>query len=124
MQENTAKAATKAVPNRQDIRAKIFASRQPKAERITFYGTEIEIRQPLIGSIYGRPETESDEEAAQYTSIRMLIEYAFVPGTDERVFDDADLDSLLTLPMESDMLEALRAIGRLTGANFTKPDAD
>jgi hypothetical protein len=40
----------------------------------------------------------------------LLIGYSYVPGTDERVFDESDYDDLVNMPLNSSFQAAVRQI--------------
>lgn len=101
-------------PSRNDIRAKIFAKREIKKKVIQFFGSEIELRQPTLGDIINARENE-DRQAAV---IETLVKYAYVPGTDERVFEDADAEAFANMPFGADFLRASKALEELTEVNF------
>lgn len=93
---------------RDSIRAAVFGQK-PKSELVTFAGTQLEIRQPPIGAIInGSP----DDRQAMIT--KMLMDYCFVPGTDDKVFEAADRESILAMPFNQDWTALQEAIVRLT----------
>lgn len=96
------------------IRAKIFKGRDVKKEIVTFFDAEIELRQPTLGDIL---EAQADPDRTR-AIIMQLVRYAYVPGTNERVFEDTDVDSLRAQPFGSDFVRASEALARLTEVNF------
>ena|SRR5436190_16723199 len=104
-------------PTRDSIRASILASHKPSSKVITFFGEEIEIRQPSLEDIIkaADPGIEGNQ---QVVVVRTLTKYAFVPGTNERLFDDADAEQLLTMPFGGDFVRVQRAFEELTGTDF------
>jgi len=96
--------------SRKEIREKILAAK-PKSEVITLFGEKVELRQPTMGGMF---ETQAEGTTAQ-KSARMLASYAFVPGTDERVFDPLDVDTIVSLPWGEDLIRAQEAISKLNG---------
>ncbi len=97
---------------RDQIRAAAF--NQSKASKIVMYaGQEIEVRQPEVGVAFAK-NTAGDERSGKTMVVQMLIDYCYVPGTDEKVFDDADMDALLALPFNGDWLRLNQAINELT----------
>lgn len=101
--------------NRRDtIRSKILASRKPKSVIIDFFDTQIEIRQPTFGSVLSA-QTREDRRSAVLNS---LIENAYVPGTEDRVFTIEDEAELLLLPMGADLLRVSQALEDLSDVNF------
>lgn len=100
---------------RDELRAKIFAAHERKFEIVKFMGAEIELRQPKLGDIISAREEENRQAAV----IKTLVTYAYVPGTDERVFEEGDADALMELPFGQDFLNVNTAIEKLTDVNFT-----
>lgn len=83
--------------SRDQLRSKIF-SEKVKIDLITLDdGQEIEVRQPSVGLLLDVVGIENLKDRMT----RMLIESCFVPGTNEKVFEDADRDSLMSLPQGS-----------------------
>lgn len=100
---------------RDSIRGKILATQEVKKIRCTFFGTEVELRQPTLKEILKTDETADKTEQA----ISMIIKYCYVPGTEERVFEAADKDVLLSLPFGEDFVRIQKAIATLTEINVT-----
>lgn len=107
---------------RNQLRAKLLQTRVPKKKLITFFGEQIELRQPSLGDILD----VRDEEDRSKAMIRTLVQYAYVPGTDERVFEDGDEDSLRAQPWGADFNVLAEAIKDLTNVNFAdqKPSSE
>jgi hypothetical protein len=99
---------------RDELRAKLLASRAPTSKAVTFFGEKIEIRQPTLGAILAAREQDDRESAI----INTLIMYAYVPGTDELVFEDADIDALKGMPFGGDFVAVSKALEDLTTINF------
>lgn len=97
---------------RGQMRTKIFASetRRGKNTKLPFYGTEIEIRQPNIGQV----QKWSDNDSDSVTLIEILLNHAYVPGTDIKVFESADRDTLQSLPMNEEATAVIAAIQAFT----------
>lgn len=97
---------------RDEIRAKIFAAK-PKSEAVEdFFGTTIEIRQPSLKvALQQRNAAEEDRMYA------MLTDYAFVPGTNEKVFEETDIDSMRELPFGPDFNRLMDKINKLLGVD-------
>lgn len=99
---------------RDELRAKLLATREPTSEVIDFFGGQIELRQPTLADIL-KATASKDQNAAV---INTLVNYAYVPGTDERIFEDTDAASLLSLPFGGDFMRVSQALERLTQVNF------
>lgn len=101
--------------SRDELRAKIFDSRNRhfKSELVEFFGDTIEIRQPTLEQILNAQALEDRREAI----INLIIGYCYVPGTDERVFEDTDRPALLKMPFGEDFTRVNEAIARMTSLN-------
>lgn len=99
---------------RDDIRSKIFATRELKKIEVEFFGTKIEMRQMQLSDILVAQNNEDRESGV----IDMLIKYAYVPGTDEKVFEDADAAAFKQLPFGADFQRLSKAMEELTEVNF------
>jgi hypothetical protein len=109
---------------RNQIRAKITSSPATKAKSvvITFFGAEVELRQATLKSILeARGDDLDDAEARTNRSVMMLVDNMYVPGTDERVFDEADVDFIKGLPMGGDLAKAMEVMTQMTQVNFQEP---
>lgn len=76
---------------------------------ITLWDTEIELRQPTIGEMLD----QSQETDQRVMISSFLIRQAYVPGTREKVFDDADEKGIMNWPYGkwvTDITEALREL--------------
>lgn len=105
---------------RDELRAKIFSDKKLNIIPVEFFGGTIELRQPALGDIL-KAQTNEDREAAV---IETLIDYAFVPGTEEKVFEKADAASMKALPFGADFLRVTKALEELTEVNFLdKPNS-
>jgi hypothetical protein len=98
------------------MRAKIFAdgNRIPQKRNITLFGEEVEIRQPTLAQI-NKLSKSADEKTPAI--VKIMIEYMFVPGTDEKVFDPADAAQLAEMPSGKWLNDMNNAIEELTGVD-------
>lgn len=99
---------------RDEIRKTALAHRPVKKKIIRFHGVDIELRQPSLGDVI-RAQGEDDRTKGV---INTLIDYAYVPGTDEKVFEEADADVLMNMPFGKDFVDANKALEELTEVNF------
>lgn len=99
---------------RDDIRSRIFNTKQLKSKEVNFFGVKIELRQPSIAQALTKHAGDEEKIAIIYN----LIDCAFVPGTNTKVFTAEDYDSLIALPFGSEFLEVTQGIGELTGSNL------
>lgn len=99
--------------SRTAIRDAILGAK-PKSAIIKLFGQDVELRQPTMGQMF---ETQGEGTPAQI-SARMLAKYAYVPGTDERVFEDMDADTIANLPWGEDLIKMQEAISKLNGIDL------
>lgn len=97
-----------------EARAKIFGSKKAASKIVNFFGADIEIRQPKLGDIIAARE-EVDKQAAV---IATLVAYAYLPGTDQKMFTPEDGDLFMEMPFGADFLRITAAIEELTDVNF------
>lgn len=98
--------------NRNDIRSGIFSNSKAKSKQITFFGQQIEIRQPSMRVLLNLQMEEEDPARRAST---MIVGYAFVPGTNEKIFEEADIDTIMEMPFGDDMKRLNDTINELTG---------
>jgi hypothetical protein len=103
---------------RDEIRAKIFGAK-PQTETVDdFFGVTIELRQPTLSVALTQREV-SDEERLYF----MLTDYAFVPGTNEKVFEPADIANIKQLPFSGDFRRLMDAVNALLGTDPEEVEA-
>ena len=99
------------VSNRDTIRKAILSGRKAKTLLVTAFGVELEMRQPSLGDVLDLQDMESTKERV----IQSLINYCYVPGTKEKVFDITDSEVLAALPFDDNFTAIQEAIAELTG---------
>ena len=107
--EQTSANLTKAL-SREELRAAIFANARPKSKICTFFGQEVELKQPPMSAVLELQQLEDRAKAAA----QMIVRYSYVLGTNEKVFDDADIDLISQMPFGGDLAAINTAIGELT----------
>lgn len=98
---------------RDTIRSKIFASGQFKTVDTEILGQKVTVRQPSIGDI-SRYITASTEDKKNQL-ILLMIDYCFVPGTTEKIFEHTDYDSIEELPTGQWMMQFQQVWSELAG---------
>ena len=101
-------------PTRGELRAAIFKSVPQKKKVIEFRGQMIEIRQPKLADIL---EAQNEPDRTKGV-IDTLIRYAYVPGSEEKVFEEADADSFREMAFGKDFINVNQALEELTDVNF------
>lgn len=97
------------------LKSRIFAAKNKifKSEMVSFFGEQIEIRQPTLAKMLNR--TEEDLEDPQRRGVFVLLNYAYVPGTEIPVFEYADVEALVGMPYGDDFGRVMEAFQRVTG---------
>lgn len=97
---------------RDELRTAIFSGPQSRfrKEIVKFFGTDVEVRQPSLDLMLAAQQYEDRKEAI----IRLIISFCYVPGTEEKVFEDGDKDALLQMPFCDDFTRINEVITRLT----------
>lgn len=108
--------------NRDELRAKIFSAenRKLKTKVIELLGTTVEIRQPTLAQINKLSKMSADDKIPAL--IRIMVEYCYVPGTTEKVFELSDAESLSTLPSGKWLSDFNAAVEELTGVNVKEAE--
>lgn len=111
---------------RDSIRSQVFAKKDLKSKTLDFFGTQIELRQPKLKDILDAQQeaAQQAEDGVSSAVVSILLQYAYVPGTSEKVFEAGDRDALLQLPFDENLIGITEALEELTKVNFTKPSAD
>jgi len=103
--------------SRDAIRTRILSGKNKhrKTKIIDFMGEEVEVRQPTVKQVQelAKEARKEDSDAV----LLSIIEYCYVPGTDVKVFEDADKDELLGLPVGDWLNNLNKAIEEMTGVD-------
>lgn len=108
MEEVTNVETIPAVQSPRDaLRGKIFtsANRRGKSKVMPFFGTKIEIRQPSVGQLQDLMEDTND-----ITLVPILVNYAYVPGTMTKIFEDTDIESIKLLPCNDECMAIIQVL--------------
>jgi hypothetical protein len=107
---------------REQIRAAIFTDerRKPKSKLITAFGVSFEIRQPSVGAFLASPTDDDEEHTDPVSKIRalhLLVNNSYVPGTEEKVFNQEDYAAFVSMPFSNDFVTVITAFNEISGAN-------
>ncbi len=105
------------VATRDEVRAALFDAKNKKRESriIQILGVDVEIRQPTIDQINRMSKVAGDDtDPESNTFIEILLEYCYVPGTTEKVFETGDKESLAEFPVGSWLGGINKAIEQMT----------
>jgi hypothetical protein len=99
----------------ESIRERIFSpeNRKPRTVLIKIFDQEVEVRQPTVAAIT-RMTQRADR---QHAIVSILIEYCYVPSTNDRVFSEDDRDMILDLPTGQWLTDLNAAVADLTGVD-------
>ncbi len=101
------------VSARDKLRGTVMQSRKGESLLIPFRGAEVEVRcPPLEDVLKAREDAKEDTVGA---SVKMIINYVYVPDTDELLFEAGDADSIRKFAFGKDMVALQKAITTLTG---------
>lgn len=110
--------------NRADARAKIFNALDELEKRIVvFRGVELEVRQPSVGDMIELSSKETEGQRRSFI-LELLLKYVYVPGTDEFIFEETDIDSIKKLPWNKDLTGLVEVFGELSQVDFQGSKAE
>lgn len=99
---------------RNKIRERVFKKHAIRTETVTLFGADIELRQPSVGKVLDIRD-EPDQKKAL---VRVLIDYCFVPGTEEPIFEEADLDLIMSWPVGEWFTDLNEAFTKITNIDL------
>ena len=117
---NKTPAAPAAVPvpavmTRKEMRAALIGTKHVAERReVVLFNCTLEIQQPTLSSMLDARTEDSERDR----TADMFIRYAYVPGTDELVFEAGDREDILNWPYTKDILKIQQAIMELTGIDI------
>lgn len=98
--------------DRDTIRTAILDSKGT-VEVVDCFGVKVEIRTPALEDLLQYRDASEDPKIMA----RAIANNCWVPGTEERVFDDADIDSIMKLKFTPDMKKLNRAVTKILGGD-------
>lgn len=106
---------------RDQLRAALIGKKhKPQRAKVTLFGVELEFQQPTLRSII----SARDEEDELVRTADVFIQYAYVPDTDERVFEEGDRDVILNWPFTDELIEVQLLIAKLTGIDISDAEEE
>jgi len=103
---------------RDKIRSSVFSGKSFKKKKISLFGSPVEIRQPSVGQLMAMEQSGDRTEAL----VNMLVNYCYVPGTSEKVFEKGDRAAILELPVSDWLSQFNEAIAELSGISIEEPE--
>jgi|TARA_R110000803_G_scaffold210841_1_gene284325 hypothetical protein len=98
---------------RDEFRTKFFNSRNFKKVTIQIWGMDVELRQMSLGDTISLMKGREDVDLE--VACDSLIRCAFVPGTEEHMFDEIDREQILAAPMDDWVRALMDGVGQLMG---------
>lgn len=116
--ETLAQAITKTM-SRDDIR-KILIGNTPTArsEIITIFGVTMEMRQPPLSDVLGTVIGDNTKKQVAY----FVINYCYMPGTTERIFESSDEAAILKWPFGPDFMRLQDLVTELMGVDVSEEE--
>ena len=82
-------------------------------ETIDVFGIQVEIRSPKLEELLQYRGAEEDKAIMA----RAIVNNVYVPGSEQRVFDDADIPELMKTQFSKDMRKLSTAVTRVLGGD-------
>lgn len=101
-----------AANTRDSLRRVLLGTKERKREKITIFGTELELVQQTLGEVLSMDTSDTKNSV-----VDILIRTCYIPGTNERVFEESDKDEILNWPMDSWLPNVTSAVEKLNGIN-------
>jgi len=111
---------TKALTRDEIRKALLGNAPKPTHKDVTLFGIKLELRQPTLGGILAAQDIEDARERAVDT----IVNYSYVPGTNERVFEVTDKDVILGWPFTEELVTIQVAVAEMTGVDITEAETE
>lgn len=98
---------------RDALRSKLLEPKKFKTKKVNIFGQDIEIRQPSVGQIF-----DASEEDPKKAMVKIMLNYCYVPGSNERIFEPGDAQAILSWPVDDWLTHMNEAVAELTGAEM------
>jgi hypothetical protein len=98
--------------SRDQIRGAILSA-PSEDEVIEVFGVKVEIRAPALEDLLQYRNAGEDD----FIMARGIVNNVYVPGTGERVFDDADIQGLMKSRFSKDMRKLSKVVTRVLGGD-------
>lgn len=91
-------------PNTRDsLRTAILSNVKSKfkSKPVRFHGVDIDVRQPSLEEVLSLTDDNNPDESRTTRIIKGMVRQCFVPGTEEKVFEEGDIPVLASMPFDS-----------------------
>ena len=95
---------------------------KPLSKVVTAFGLKIEMRQPQLGDVLN--STGEVFETTKERIADMIIKFAYIPETDERIFEAGDMEQILRWPFGKDYKAVQDALNELSGIDIDDAEKD
>ena len=85
---------------RDSIRAGILGTNNFRSEVMSLFGQKVEIRQPSLDAAM---KMADHLDGSSNALVNFMIEYCYVPGTNQKVFEEGDREVIKGLPFGPDV---------------------
>lgn len=110
---NQAAQTSEAKPSlRDEIRAKVLAQVKPISLTITLGGVDLEWRQPSIQQTQDARAARGDNADDENFIVRMILDYTYIPDTDEKVFTPDDYANVMGMGFGGEYQKAITKIAK------------
>lgn len=112
----SAEAIAATPPTRDELRKAILSGHILKTERVMFRGVEVEVHQPSMQDLLDSQESDATIDKL----VQMILKFVYVPGTNERIFEEGDIPTIKALPWDDDITELQSVVAKLSGIDVTE----
>lgn len=103
---------------RDKLRQQVLSNVKDKftSKELPLFGVTVELRTLSVKAVlaYQKVMEEDSSEAL----IKMLIDFVFIPGTDEHLFEEGDREILLNMPFDDDLMKFIDEANALIGIDL------
>ena len=114
--ENTTDGLAKPM-TRDELRALVLGAK-PATQDVTYNGAKLELVEPSVGEVL---DFQNNEDRKLATAM-MIVRYLHVPGTGERLLEEADVETILSAPFSKDFQDLIGKINQMIGVSVTADD--
>lgn len=91
---------------------------KPESRAIRIFGFDVTVRQPSLQEVMAYQNSDNQSRMAA----EMIQRYVFMPDGKQRVFDEADIESIMNMPFGADMNTLQDALNDLMGVQKITED--
>ena len=100
---------------RSNVRSKLFGKKEFAYRDIDLFGETVRVVQPSVGQILKAQQNQDTKNAL----VNLLIDYCYIPGTKEKVFEKGDEAAIMEWPVGPWFSELNSAIADLTNIDVS-----